>query len=163
MEAGAFEGERLELFRGRLVSKSPQKAAHAQAVETLNALLTPILAGRARVRIQSPFLAAGDSEPEPDVLLAPRREHGEHPSEAYLVIEVADSSLAYDRFEKGPLYAESGVPFYWIVNLVDRVVEVYSKPLHGRYSELRTVDRDAALPLPAPFDDVTLRIADFLA
>ena len=68
-----------------------------------------------------------DSEPEPDVsVVAGRREdYTEHPKTAILLVEVSESSLAFDRHQKGELYAEAGIPEYWIVNLIDRVLEVY--------------------------------------
>jgi hypothetical protein len=71
VELGMFPGERVELFRGKLVEISPQRGPHAQAVESLNEILMPRLLRRARVRIRSPFLAADESEPEPDMLIAP--------------------------------------------------------------------------------------------
>lgn len=91
--------------------------------------------------------------------IGPRSDDDAHPSNAWLIIEVADTSLAYDRNEKAPLYAESGVPHYWIVNLQDRTVEVFSNAREGRYQSLRTVDRAGELALPPPLDDIRLPVA----
>lgn len=82
-----------------------------------------------------------------------------HPTKAFLLVEVADSSLAFDRFTKGPLYAATGVPEYWIVNLVDGVVEVYAEPRAGTYTAVSRYDRSQSLAVPS-FDGVVVPIAD---
>src|SRR5262249_47478229 len=85
---GAVEDERIELLEGQLVGMTPIGAPHSSAVQKLNALLVPALAGRASVRIQSPFAALDTSEPEPDVAIVPLGDYDtEHPNQAYLVIE----------------------------------------------------------------------------
>jgi Uma2 family endonuclease len=83
------------------------------------------------VRVQDPLALDDESAPEPDLAVV-RGRHAdyrhEHPARAALVVEIAESSLAFDRVHKGSLYARAGIPDYWIVNLVDRVVEVYREP-----------------------------------
>lgn len=151
-ELGFFEGERVELVHGTVVRMSPIGPAHADPVDLLTEVLVLALAGRARVRVQQPLLAADDSEPEPDVAVVPLRRHArEHPHEAYLVVEVADSSLLYDRETKVPLYAASGVPEVWIVDVGARAIEVYTGLTGGRYAdvtrhELGEVVRPKAFP-----------------
>jgi Uma2 family endonuclease len=159
---GTFEGERIELIEGALRRMSPIGPPHTSTVDDLNQLLVLALAGRARVRVQGSFAAGELSEPEPDVSILPLGNYrSAHPSEAHLVIEVADSSLSYDRGEKAQLYASCGVLEYWIVNLVDRVVEVHREPTVGGYREVRTIPKGARLRLLA-FPDVELKVDEFL-
>ncbi|HEY6726730.1 MAG TPA: Uma2 family endonuclease, partial [Polyangiaceae bacterium] len=102
---GAFVDERIELLEGQLVPMSPIGPPHSSAVQTLTELLLPALLGRARVFSQSPFAALDSSEPDPDVAIVPLGDyHHEHASEAYLIIEVAQSSLARDRGQKQRIY-----------------------------------------------------------
>src|SRR3954468_3813768 len=98
---GAFENERIELLEGALVAMSPIGPPHNSAVQKLNELLVLALHGRAAVRCQSSFAAHELSEPEPDFAVVPRADYDtDHPSQAYLIIEVAESSLATDRGKK---------------------------------------------------------------
>ena len=160
---GCFEGERVELLYGVIVEMSPIGPSHSWAVEQLTLLLVPLAqAGRARVRIQSPMAASDESEPEPDVLISPAGEDPrEHPSRALLAIEVADSSLRRDRGVKRALYAEAGVPEYWIVNVRDRRVEVFRDPVGSEYSTERVVaDGEGVAPLQFP--DLLVEVAALL-
>lgn len=159
---GTFEGERIELIDGALRHMSPIGPPHASAVTLLHELLVLALAGRARVRAQTSFAASELSEPEADLCIVPQGDHHlAHPSAAHLIIEVADSSLRYDREEKAMLYAACAVPEYWVVNLRERVVEVYREPDAGGYRQLTTVPKGAGLQLLA-FPDVELAVDDFL-
>ena len=115
---GMFRGEKIELLQGRLVTMSPQGKPHAFSVTRLNRLLVRALGDRAEVRVQAPFGASAESEPEPDIaVVLPGDYLDEHPRRALLLIEVAESSLQDDRRIKGPMYAAAGVPEYWIVDL----------------------------------------------
>jgi Uma2 family endonuclease len=157
---GAFEGEKLELLYGRLVSMSPQGQGHAFSIRRLTRLLVLGLRERADVCVQLPFVASDLSEPEPDVAIVPVGDYLEgHPRSALLVIEVAESSVGDDRSLKGPLYAAAGVPEYWIVNLVEGVVEVYREPRDGVYALVSRHDRDATLAVPG-FADVRIAVRD---
>jgi Uma2 family endonuclease len=114
------------------------------------------------VRIQGPLLAADKSEPEPDVaVVAPGDDARSHPDQAFLVIEVADSSLEYDRHTKGPLYAASGVPEYWIINLVEGVIEVQTAPGMAGYTDLGRVTPGQTLS-PVAFPDLVLDASTLL-
>jgi len=132
IEKGVFRpDERLELLGGELVVREPQGGPHAFAIERTTKALLTAFGSTWRIRVQLPIALDQDSEPEPDLSVvagplegAPR----ELPSQAVLVVEVADSTLADDRKDKGNLYARARVPEYWIVNLVDRVLEVYRDP-----------------------------------
>lgn len=159
---GIFEGERIELIDGELRRMSPIGPPHTSTVDRLTELLILALVRRARVRCQGSFAAGDLSEPEPDFCVLPLGDYDHaHPQEAHLIIEVSDSSLKYDRGRKAALYAERGVPEYWIVNLVDRVVEVHRGPQSGSYREQSVVPKGARLRLLA-FPDVELAVDDFL-
>src|SRR6478735_2140887 len=159
---GTFEGERIELIGGALRQMNPIGPPHASTVDRLGELLVIALVARARVRVQGSFAASELSEPEPDFCVLPRADYDSaHPNEAHLIIEVADSSLRYDRGEKAQLYATCGVPEYWVVNLVERVVEVHREPAANGYRQVTTVPRGARLQLLA-FPDVALAVDDFL-
>ncbi len=137
VEAGLFVDERIELLDGFLVRMTPIGSPHSSAVDRLMHTFVVALDGGAHVRVQGPFAASDDSEPEPDVAVYPLGSYRrEHPSQALLVIEVADSSLAIDRRVKAPLYARANVPEYWIVDVNDEAIEVYSDPREGRYQNV---------------------------
>lgn len=157
---GAFEDERVELLHGVLVDMSPNDPAHASPIERLNMLLVPALVGRALVRIQLPIVAHDESEPEPDVAVVPLGSYrAEHPAQAHLIVEVALSSLNKDRKVKAPLYAASGFPEYWIVNVPDRVVEVHRAPSAGAYASVE-VRREGEALRPLAFPDVVIDVAE---
>lgn len=162
IELGAFHDEHIELLEGLLVPMSPIGPPHSSTVQRLTELLILALAGRATVRSQAPFAALEFSEPEPDVALVPLgRYDTAHPDRAYLIIEVAESSLATDRGVKQRLYAACNVPEYWIVNLVEKQIEVYSEPLDGAYKQQHRYDTSQSVA-PARFPELVLRVADVL-
>jgi Uma2 family endonuclease len=134
IEAGIFApDERLELLDGLLVVREPQGSPHATAVSLTQQALQTAFGPGWNVRAHLPVALDDMSEPEPDVSLVPghaRDYRDRHPARPALLVEVAETeaSLAVDRRVKGGLYAKAGVPEYWIVNLVDRVLEVYRDP-----------------------------------
>jgi Uma2 family endonuclease len=159
---GLFGDERIELLGGVIVEMSPQDPRHAFAIERLTAVLGPLVVGRARLRVQLPFAASSDSLPEPDVALVPVGDYSDaHPDRALLVIEVANTSLRKDRLLKGEIYARAGVPEYWIVNLVDRRIEVYTGPSEGAYAKVSSASPGDALSIAA-LGNVTLPVSDVL-
>lgn len=131
VDLGAFEGEPLELIGGQLIVAEPKGSPHAAAVGMASDALRAALPPGWIVRIQDPLALDDESAPEPDLAVV-RGSHADyrhaHPAQAALVVEVAESSLPFDRVQKGSLYARAGIADYWIVNLVDRVVEVYRDP-----------------------------------
>lgn len=162
IELGEFQDERIELLEGALVVMSPIGPPHTSTVQKLTAFFVVALQGRASVRIQSPFAADDVSEPEPDVVVAPLGEYDtEHPSRAYLIIEVAESSLRQDRGLKRRLYAQCGVPEYWIVNLVEHCVEVNLEPENGRYRKTACYARGESIH-PVCFPDLEVRVLDIM-
>ena len=159
---GAFQDERIELLEGALVTMSPMGAPHSAAVRRLTRLLVLTLEGRAAVLCQSPFAALEFSEPEPDLAVVPLGEYeSDHPSQAFLIIEVADSSLASDREKKLRIYASCGVPEYWIVNLPERCIEVCTRPSAGAYGHCERYERGQVIRLLA-FGDVQIAVSDVL-
>jgi Uma2 family endonuclease len=131
------EGERIELIRGLILKKMPINPHHSKAVRRLNQLVPPLLAPDAWVVFSQQPTTFPDSEPEPDFCLAtgPQVKYDDRhpiPEEVGLLVEVADSSLAYDQGDKLALYAEAKIPVYWIVNIPDRRVEVYTQPRGGK-------------------------------
>jgi len=159
---GAFEDEKIELLDGELVAMSPIGRPHDSAVMHLNELLVLALHGRAAVRCQSSFAASELSEPQPDFTVVRRGDYlDEHPTEAYLMIEVAESSLAKDRGRKLRMYASCGVPEYWVVNLVERCIEVYRDPQGSGYARMDRYERGQSIQLLA-FSDVNIAVSDVL-
>lgn len=158
IDAGLFRDERIELIRGVIVERSPQNMPHSGAIQVLTRLLVPPLVGRADVRVQLPFAAGDDSLPEPDLALVEAKYFGKaHPDRAFLIIEVADASLKFDRQEKAELYAAAGVPEYWIVNLGEKMVERHSEPGAGVYTRV-TPFRSGEMLAPTAFPDVAFAV-----
>jgi Uma2 family endonuclease len=158
---GALEDARVELLYGRLVSMSPQGEPHTYCVTQLMTLLVRALGDRARVRVQAPFAAPDESEPEPDVaVVAPGDYLDGHPRVALLIVEVAETSLARDR-GKARLYATAGVAEYWIVNLLEQAIEVHRQPGAEGYTTISRHGRGEKLPLAA-FGDVALGVDEVL-
>jgi Uma2 family endonuclease len=165
-EAGVFApGERVELVRGVIRRMSPKGRRHVQAVTLLNNLLTPALKGRAIVQIQDPVpLRRMTSEPEPDVCVlssSDPRDAGSESVEPLLIVEIADTSLRFDREDKARIYAESAIPEYWIVNLVDDVLEVHRDPADGAY-RTKLVLKPAESIAPLAFPDLEIPVRDVI-
>jgi Uma2 family endonuclease len=137
VEAGILHsGERVELLEGCLVSKMNQNPPHPTAVELVRALLAARLTSQWTIRSQAP-ISTIDSEPEPvlAVVLGPiRRYQRAHPrpAEIALVVEVADTTVEEDRGRKQRIYARARLPVYWILNLSEKQLEVYTQPRRGR-------------------------------
>ena len=162
VDVGAFDREPLELIGGQLVVAEPKGSEHAAAVDLgYVALLSAIPPGWT-VRGQNPLALDDESAPEPDLAVvrgSPADLRHAHPTRPALVIEVAESSLQFDRLTKGSIYARAGIADYWIVNLIDRVVEVYREPgtdltapFGWRYTSvtrLRPLDSITPLGVPA--------------
>jgi Uma2 family endonuclease len=159
--------DRVELIRGEIVKKMAPGRRHRAFVDNLTQLLVPRLVGRAIVSVQNPLVLSDDSEPEPDLKILRRRsvsykEREAHAEDTLLVIEVADTSLAYDRSTKLTLYAETGVPEYWVVNCNSESIEIYRRPEGDRYLDVDRIEAAATITLHA-FPDVTLALAEIFA
>src|SRR5215510_1536053 len=168
---GAFEGCPIELIGGQLVVAEPQGAYHTSAISRLEYAVRAVLPDGWFVRTQAPVSLDDDSEPEPDLVVVAGRpgDYGEaHPAHPALAVEVAESSLAFDRQHKGSLYARAGILDYWIVNLVGRVLEIYRDPgpnpsaAYGwRYRSITTL-RSGDVVVPLAFRSSRLAVADLL-
>lgn len=147
VELGWFEDEPIELLRGMLVEMTPQGNDHSDIGAWIAHRFMAVLSiYEWDVRTHSPYAATDDSEPEPDVQVSRKpKPRGSHPTSALLVVEVSRSSLRKDRKLKLPIYAENGVPEYWIVDLVKRAVEVYTEPVNGTYAHVEHVDMTGTL------------------
>ena len=127
------EDDRVELIRGEIFQMAAKGTPHSVCSTRLFRELFQLVGKLAVLRGQEPIVLSDDSEPEPDFVIARNRPDDylkSHPSSAdvLLVIEIADSSLSYDQSTKLSLYAESGISDYWIFNLVENCLEVYSEP-----------------------------------
>ncbi|MFN3982722.1 MAG: Uma2 family endonuclease [Caldilinea sp.] len=160
------EDERVELIEGELITMSPIGSEHMGVVNQLTETLIRQLERRALVGVQGPIHLDDHSEPQPDlILLAPQDDFYKRslprPADILLVIEVADSSLAYDRTVKMPLYANAGIPEVWIVNLTDRWIEVYRDPSPAGYTTLLKILPGKSVA-PHAFADVVVSVNELL-
>ena len=123
--------DHIELLGGHMIVKEPQYSPHATSICLLQRVLIDTFGAGWTVRAQMPVALDEESEPEPDVSVVPgdpRDYRDAHPERPALIVEVALSRLRFDREHKGSLYARAGIVDYWIVNLIDRTVEVYRDP-----------------------------------
>jgi Uma2 family endonuclease len=171
VDLGVFEGEPLELIGGQLVVAEPQGSYHASAITKVDYALRAIVPPGWILRLQAPVSLDDESEPEPDLAVVPGRPgdyRESHPGLPALVVEVAESSLEFDRTRKGSLYARAGVRDYWIVNLVDGVVEIYRDPepdasaaFGWRYRSVAGLTPPASVA-PLAFGAERIAVADLL-
>ena len=158
--------ERVELIEGEILVMPPIGPEHAWNVDQFNEILIRRAAGRYYVRSQNPVRLSDDTEPEPDVSLLRRRPEGygaAHPTPAdvLLVIEVADSSLEYDRNTKAHIYGRSGVPETWVRNLPEDCIERFTEPGPSGYAR-HTVHRRGETLTPVALPDFELDVGDLL-
>lgn len=152
--------ERLELLEGEIISMTPQGSVHATAVRLVEDTLRKAFLKGYDVRVQMPLALDIFSEPEPDIAVvtgSPRDYRDMHPSTAILIVEVADTSLSYDRSRKKKKYAENNIPEYWIINLIDICLEVYRNPVQADY-QFHTTLRPTEIisPLAKPQTSITV-------
>jgi Uma2 family endonuclease len=161
VDSGIFTpSDRLHLINGLLVAKMTQNNPHCTADDLCGVALDRVIPPGWYVRAAKPVRLPPDSMPEPDrtVLRGAIRDYTHRypgPSDVGLIVEVADSSLADDR-NQAEVYARSGIPVYWIVNLVDGQIEVYSNPNSAGYSS--RVDFVAGQDVPVVIDGVQVGI-----
>ena len=169
IEVGILQpGDPIELLGGELIVAEPQGSRHYTSVGLVEDALRAAFGTGWVIRSQGPVALDDESEPEPDVAVVPgtRRDYsGEHPARPVLVVEVSDSSLSLDRERKGSLYARAGLDDYWIVNLVDCMLEIYREPvadrsaIYGwRYASRIVLGPEAsATPLAVPTASIVVR------
>ena len=161
------ENDRVELLDGDLIVMPPIGESHASGVDRINYSMLPPLQGRAIVRVQNPTRLNDNSEPQPDIMLLRWRDdfyRGRHPGPAdvLLLIEVADTSIDYDRGAKLSAYARAAIPEVWIANLRDRRIEAYTEPAGGEYSNVRHAGPGESIA-PQAFPDVVLQVDSVIA
>jgi Uma2 family endonuclease len=162
-DLGVFEGRRAMLINGVILEEGPMNPPHAITLELVEGILRAAFGAGWRFRRQSPLVLGQDLDPEPDfaVIAGTPRGNSGHPTTADLVVEVADSSLAFDTNEKRLLYARAGIRDYWVVDINGRRLLVYRDPQAGDYATQQVLGpADAVSPLAAP--SAAVRVADLL-
>ncbi len=162
------EDDRIELIRGEIIQMAAKGTPHVNCCRNLLRELAVLVADRAELQCQDPIILPSKSEPEPDFTILHKRTDNyrfvlPNVDDVLLVIEIADSSLKYDREVKVPLYAEAGISDYWLFNLVENHLEAYSEPyqdLQGSfgYSMKRIVLPNQAIALPC-FPELSLDLS----
>ena len=170
-EAGLFVDQRVELIEGIIVEMTPQQNQHFVTLCRVQQVLTRVFGEGYWVRPQGPLRLGDRSEPEPDVSVVrgTLEDYTDHPTSAVLVVEVSQTTLAFDRGHKAALYAAAEVPDYWVVNLIDRQLEIFRSPTPDdavetdrRYAEHRVLSRDEKVaPLAAP--ESAIQVAELLS
>ncbi|MEG3940748.1 Uma2 family endonuclease [Microcoleus sp. S36b_A3] len=163
-EIGFFHPEeRVELISGNILKMSAKGTAHTSATRRTATLLRDILENLAAVYTQDPIALHDNSEPEPDIAVVridplDYATHHPTPSEVYLIIEVADTSLAYDREIKAKIYARSGIADYWILNVNERQLHVFREPTEDGYqSEIILGESASISPLQFPAFNIAIQ------
>ena len=164
--AGVFAPDtHVQLIDGEIVEMTPQSRAHAVATRAVEEGLRFAFPAGYDIQVQMPLALGQAAEPEPDVAVVPGsfRDYQEaHPDHAVLIVDVADTSLEFDRTRKMELYARSRIPEYWIVNLVDRRLEVFRNPQVSNYDiQLLLNAEDSVSPIMAP--QTRLHVASLLS
>ena len=164
--AGVFhEDDRVELVEGQVVQLSPIGDRHASCVRRLIRVFATSLLELAVIDVQNPVVLDEHNAPQPDLALLKLTPDGypvhPRPSDVLLIIEVADTSVAYDRDTKMPLYARAGIPEAWLVDLATERIRVHREPRGGEYASVRSLSRGATIAL-LQFPDVTVSADDVL-
>ena len=154
-----YDDNRVELIDGYIVRRDEMKPAHSGATECLRRRLGDVIPAAWYVREDKPVRIPEWTEPLPDLAVVRGDfrsylvRHPE-PADVAMIVEVSDTSLARDRGEKWDNYAKAAIPVYWIVNLVDSQVEVYTKPAEGRYSVKQVYKPGEDVPVTIDGDEV---------
>lgn len=165
-EAGIFRpGDRVELIDGEIVQMSPIGDPHAGRVIELTSIFSLRLATRVWVSVQNPVRLSPHSEPEPDLVIMRRPDTGSvrapHPEDVLLLIEVCDTTLAYDRDRKVPLYAAAGVPETWLLDIPSDRLRVYREPDGREYRRIEVLARGSTIALLA-FPEIEFSVDEIL-
>jgi Uma2 family endonuclease len=158
--------EKVELIRGEIIKMSPMGTRHAACIDRLIPLLYQKLGKRIILRVQNPIQLNDNSQPEPDLsLLIPRSDFyvsaHPQPKDIYLIIEVSDSTLDYDRNIKIPLYAEANIKEVWLVNLQEECVEVHRYPVNGIYQTIRKYYQGESIFIES-FPSIELNVVEII-
>jgi len=163
--AGILDDRRVELLNGEIVEMALEGEPHAYSCHEAGEYLTGILNERASVRQAHPVTLPNDSEPEPDLAIVQRlgreyRSHHPYPENIFWLIEYAESSLAKDLETKSKVYAEVGIPEYWVVNLKTMELLVFRDPVDGEYTTKTTLTEGVIYPITFP--DVAIAVEAIL-
>ncbi|MBL1197536.1 MAG: Uma2 family endonuclease [Nostoc sp. GBBB01] len=167
VESGILkEDDRVELIRGDIIEMSPIGTKHAAYVRRFNNMLGQRLGNRVIVSVQNPVVLDNNSEPQPDVALLKLRDDfyataHPQPQDIFLLIEVADSTILYDREEKIPLYAEANIIEVWLVDINEEIVEVYQQPTAAGYQHMQKFASGQTLSIKA-LPDVNITVNEIL-
>jgi Uma2 family endonuclease len=147
-EAGFFQNQRVELLDGEILTNIAQGPRHVVSAHRVVKALERTVGEGFWVRMHAPLALNESDEPEPDAAIVPGDEdYDEHPTTALLVVEVSDASRRFDRGPKAIAYAASGIPEYWVVDLVDNQLHVYRAPGLSGYAQPRTLGLDESIQL----------------
>jgi Uma2 family endonuclease len=157
------EDDRVELIAGQIFNMAAKGTRHTVTTSKLMTEILLLVQKRAIVRCQDPIAVSDRSEPEPDIVIAKLRadeylDSHPTPEDIILVIEVADSSLSFDRDVKLPLYAATGINEYWLINLVDDRLEIYRQPEGNIYTNNLILTPPRSISIPT-FPELTIDIA----
>ena len=168
IEAGILgKYDRVELLEGDILEMAPIGSPHAGHVKRLNRLFSMQAADRFIVAVQDPVRIGEYSEPQPDVSILRARadfytESHPGPGDVLLLVEVADTSLEYDRGVKVPAYANGSIPEVWLVDMAAGVVEVYRDPVSGSYTSVEVLSAGSQVS-PQALPDIAIRVSDIVS
>jgi Uma2 family endonuclease len=156
------DGDRVELIEGEIIQMTPIGIKHSACVIRLIRLFSELFSKFAVINAQNAIQLNDRNEPEPDLSLLRLNEdlyyyHKPRPEDIYLIVEVSDSSLIYDRKEKLPVYAWANIPEVWIVNLIESGLEVYREPTQGKYGNLQKFRREETIFVQA-FPEISIPV-----
>lgn len=166
-EAGVFsEDDRVELMEGEILMMSPIGSRHIASVNRVVMELSGLLRGRAIVSGQNPVVLNDFSEPEPDIAILKLRNDFyaqalPTAADTLLIIEIGDSSVAFDHDIKLPAYARSGVPEVWLSDIPAQTVTAHTEPISGAYQTVRTYGRGDSIA-PFHFSDLSIEVVNLL-
>jgi Uma2 family endonuclease len=165
-EVGIFdEDDRVELLNGNILIMSPIGYRHMGAVRRMNKLFNRRYADRCEVDVQNPVIIDGKSEPQPDILLLRdtvyQRKSPPLPEDVLLLVEVADSSLQFDRTDKRDAYARSGIVEYWLLDLTRNELHIFRDSDGHAYRSQQTLGMEESIA-PLLFADTPVTVRDLL-
>ena len=163
--AGIICDRKIELIQGEIVEMAPEGEPHAYSSHEASDYLSKLLGNRATIRQAKPITLPNNSEPEPDIAIVQRlgrdyRQHHPYPENIFWLIEYANSSLEKDLEIKSKIYAEVGIPEYWVVNLKKSHLIVFRDPLDGDYATKQTLTTGEIHPLAFP--DISISVAQII-
>lgn len=172
LDLGLFTGRRVELVEGSIVRMAAQHEPHVHCVKKADSMLASAFGAGYTTRRQAPIHLGRWSKPEPDIVVVPGTDEdylrNGPPTSALVLVEVSDATLAYDRGRKAAMYAKNSILDYWILNLIDRQLELHRRPIKDpsvrnrfRYADIAILKPDEELvPLARP--DLKIRVGDLL-